>query len=43
MELKKEREKIIVSARRNDIIVSPHLYNKKDDIDKLITALKRLL
>jgi cysteine desulfurase / selenocysteine lyase len=37
-----EKKKIIVSARGNGIRVSPHFYNNEDDIDKLITALKRL-
>jgi len=37
-----EKKKIIVSARGNGIRVSPHFYNNEDDIDKLVTALKRL-
>jgi cysteine desulfurase/selenocysteine lyase len=41
IELKKKK-KIIVSARGNGIRVSPHFYNNEEDIDKLVTALKRL-
>jgi selenocysteine lyase/cysteine desulfurase len=41
IELEKKK-KIIVSARGNGIRVSPHFYNNEDDIDKLVTALKRL-
>jgi cysteine desulfurase / selenocysteine lyase len=41
IELEKKK-KIIVSARGNGIRVSPHFYNDEDDIDKLVTALKRL-
>jgi selenocysteine lyase/cysteine desulfurase len=41
LELQK-RKKIIVSARGKGIRVSPHFYNNEDDIDKLVTALKRL-
>jgi selenocysteine lyase/cysteine desulfurase len=37
-----KREKIVVSARGKGIRVSPHFYNNEDDIDKLVTALKRL-
>jgi cysteine desulfurase/selenocysteine lyase len=37
-----EKKKIIVSARGNGIRVSPHFYNNEEDIDKLVTALKRL-
>jgi selenocysteine lyase/cysteine desulfurase len=35
------RERIIVSARGKGIRVSPHFYNNEEDIDKLVTALKR--
>jgi selenocysteine lyase/cysteine desulfurase len=38
----KKKKKIIVSARGNGIRVSPHFYNNEEDIDKLVTALKRL-
>jgi cysteine desulfurase / selenocysteine lyase len=38
-----KRNKIIVSARGNGIRVSSHFYNNEDDIDKLITSLKRIL
>jgi ArsR family transcriptional regulator, virulence genes transcriptional regulator len=38
-----KRKKIIVSARGNGIRVSSHFYNNEDDIDKLITSLKRIL
>jgi cysteine desulfurase / selenocysteine lyase len=41
IELEKKK-KIIVSARGNGIRVSPHFYNNEDDIDKLVSALKRL-
>jgi cysteine desulfurase/selenocysteine lyase len=41
IELEKKK-KIIVSARGNGIRVSPHFYNNEEDIDKLVTALKRL-
>ena len=36
-----KRERIIVSARGKGIRVSPHFYNNEEDIDKLVTALKR--
>jgi len=42
MELEK-RNNIIVSARGKGIRVSSHLYNNEDDIDKLISSLKRIL
>jgi len=37
-----KKRKIIVSGRGNGIRVSPHFYNNEDDIDKLVSALKRL-
>src|SRR5918999_71691 len=36
-----KRERIIVSARGKGIRVSPHFYNNEEDIDRLVTALKR--
>jgi cysteine desulfurase/selenocysteine lyase len=42
IELEK-KSKIIVSARGKGIRVSSHFYNNEDDIDKLITSLKRIL
>lgn len=36
-----KRERIIISARGKGIRVSPHFYNNEEDIDKLVTALKR--
>jgi selenocysteine lyase/cysteine desulfurase len=41
IELEK-KSKIVVSARGKGIRVSPHFYNNDEDIDRLVTALKRL-
>jgi selenocysteine lyase/cysteine desulfurase len=37
-----QKHKIVLSARGNGIRVSPHFYNNEDDIDKLVTMLKKL-
>jgi selenocysteine lyase/cysteine desulfurase len=37
-----QKHKIVLSARGNGIRVSPHFYNNEDDIDKLVTVLKKL-
>ena len=40
---KLEKEHIIVSARGGGIRISPHFYNNEQDIDKLISKLRRLI
>jgi selenocysteine lyase/cysteine desulfurase len=39
----KRENRVIVSARGRGIRVSSHFYNNEQDIDKLISALKRIL
>ena len=36
------KHKIVLSARGKGIRVSPHFYNNEDDIDKLISVLRKL-
>ena len=39
-----EKEKIFISARgKKSIRVTPHIWNNKNDIDKLITGLRKVL
>jgi selenocysteine lyase/cysteine desulfurase len=37
-----QRQRIHVSARRGYMRISPHFYNNEEDVDALLTALKRL-
>lgn len=37
------REKVFVSVRGSSIRISPHLYNTSDDVDRLFTALHKVL